>query len=190
MTVTHVESSANPIIRAMQSVTNRDALQFGVKGMKWGVRRSRSQLAKASADADPDAVKAVETQAKIKAAGSLNVVSSKDLQQLVDRMKLEDKYVQQTLATSPTTKKGGSFLRRILKNEAESRLLRGQQGPIEKIVRDVAAGRKKKAAATAATTVANFTTTKPKDNPFQAQTNPAYRRKQRAEKIYEITTVK
>lgn len=100
-------------IAGMQKVQEGDALQFGIKGMRWGVRRSKAELAGNTTDADPDAIKAVQTQAKITAAGTLNVVSSKDLQQLVDRIKLEQKYVDTTLAGSPTTQRGKSMLSKV-----------------------------------------------------------------------------
>lgn len=106
--------SMDDFIVGIQEAQDGDAFHFGVKGMRWGVRRSKAELAKVSADADPDAIQAVQTQAKINAAGTLNVVSSKDLQQLVDRMKLEDKYIKATLETSATTKKGNSMLSKVV----------------------------------------------------------------------------
>lgn len=196
---THRDAGAASIERAlasMQEVGEGDALQFGVKGMKWGVRRSRKELAKASADADPDAIKAVQTQAKINAAGSLNVVSSKDLQQLVDRIKLEEKYINATLAGSSTTKKGESLLKKVFKNEIDYKL-RNEDGPILSAYKAAKAAREKKAAtAIKAAAKAATSSKKPKGkkNPVSqtyrmGKTGPASRRTKRAQQVYNVTTV-
>lgn len=64
---------------------------WGVKGMKWGVRRSDAQLAKASTES-PDAVRARATAATIKKTKSLSSVSDADLNHLVNRINLEKRY--------------------------------------------------------------------------------------------------
>lgn len=111
---------------------------FGRLGMRWGVRRSPEQLASdpvgKNSAADPDAIRAVQTQAKIKAAGSLNVVSSKDLSDLVKRMELESKYVKQTLESKPQTKKGEGFIKKLIKNETDSYFLKGKKGPLTTVL--------------------------------------------------------
>lgn len=63
---------------------------FGIKGMKWGVRRSRAQI-----DASPssDHTSSRETQAKIK-KGGVKAASNKELQELVTRMNLEQQYAR------------------------------------------------------------------------------------------------
>jgi hypothetical protein len=69
---------------------------FGVKGMKWGFRRTDAQLARAAqerADA-PDAVRAGETLAAIRSKGSLSAVSDADLNHLVNRINLEKRYAE------------------------------------------------------------------------------------------------
>lgn len=71
-------------------------VHFGVKGQKWGFRRSDAQLAtaaKARADA-PDAVRAGETLSAIKSKGSLSAVSDADLNHLVNRINLEKRYAE------------------------------------------------------------------------------------------------
>lgn len=70
---------------------------FGVKGMKWGVRRSREERAAAA----EDAVRARQTQAKINKGGVASV-ESKDLQDLINRMRLEQDYAR--LKGSETSK--------------------------------------------------------------------------------------
>lgn len=204
-------------IDSMEKVSDEDALQFGVLGQKWGVRRSRAQLASGkNPAADPDAIKAVETQAKISAAGSLNVVSSKDLQQLVDRVKLEQKYIDTTLAGSPTTKKGKSTLSKVFGVVGREFTMKasGKDGPLlmgfkflkavrEKDVaeavkqRDWAAALKENAARNAATaraTKASAQKPKTSSNPFRATATsngpgPAQRRTVYAERVYNVTTL-
>jgi len=69
---------------------------FGVKGMKWGFRRTDAQLARAAqqrADA-PDAVRAQETLTAIRSKGSLSAVSDADLNHLVNRLNTEKRYAE------------------------------------------------------------------------------------------------
>lgn len=73
---------------------SKKLFHFGVKGQKWGFRRTDAQLAvAAAARADvPDAVRAKETLATIKTKGSLAAVSDADLNHLVNRLNLEKRY--------------------------------------------------------------------------------------------------
>lgn len=79
----------------LDSVRYSDELEnylqhFGVRGMKWGVRRTRAQI-----DASPSAdhVNSRTTQAKIK-KGGVKSVSNKELQDLVTRINLEQQYAR------------------------------------------------------------------------------------------------
>lgn len=67
---------------------------WGVRGMKWGVRRSDAALAKAAAARgdSPDAIRAQETLRSIRSKKSLSGVSDSDLQHLVNRLNLEKRY--------------------------------------------------------------------------------------------------
>lgn len=70
---------------------------FGIKGMKWGVRRSRSQLARnhtANPEDSVDAVRARETLATIKSKGSLSAVSDADLNHLINRLNAEKRFAE------------------------------------------------------------------------------------------------
>jgi len=58
---------------------------FGVKGMRWGVRR------KPGAPASEDVQRVKATQSKIK-RGKTDALSNKELQDLVTRMNLEQQY--------------------------------------------------------------------------------------------------
>ena len=70
---------------------------FGIKGMKWGVRRSKKQLArdKANKEVSEDFVKAREHMVKGKTKG-VKALSNKDLQELNNRLQLEMQYKQLT----------------------------------------------------------------------------------------------
>lgn len=69
---------------------------FGVRGMRWGVHRSRSSRAaaakgKASSHVAPDAARAKELSKQVKRHGTQSL-SNKDLQELVTRMNLESQH--------------------------------------------------------------------------------------------------
>lgn len=74
---------------------------YGVKGMKWGVRRSRAQI-----DADSeDATRVKNIRAKAKTNRTTNVLSNKELQDAITRMNLERQY--SSLTAKPSTVKRG-----------------------------------------------------------------------------------
>ena len=64
---------------------------WGIKGMRWGIRRSDDELARLSGDAS-DAARAEATQKAIRKSGSLSVASDADLNHLVNRINLETRY--------------------------------------------------------------------------------------------------
>lgn len=74
----------------------------GVKGMKWGVRRSDAELAKANSSS-ADAARAAATQKAIKKGGT-SAVSDADLNHLVNRISLEKRYADIKTSTSVSTK--------------------------------------------------------------------------------------
>lgn len=84
-----------------QDKTLDDILEhFGVPGMKWGVRRTNTQLAKAATKRSGDSAKAEKraTKAKKEGVGSL---TNKELQELNNRLNLEQNFSR---LTSPTNK--------------------------------------------------------------------------------------
>lgn len=184
------EQPLEAFVASIEKVSALDALQFGRKGMRWGVRRTKAQL---DADADPDAIKAVETQAKIAKAGSLNVVSSADLDQLVKRIQLEKKYISETLPSSSTTKKGQSFISKVIANEA-GYFLTGKKGPLTKLVNTVSKkGNTNLQKALAAAKAAQSTTKSSRSTSYKTgsgpRTGPASRRTSRAQHVYNVTTL-
>lgn len=69
-----------------------DVLQhYGVKGMRWGVRRSREQIDSDSADVSRK--KSIEETVK-RNAGSTNPLSNAELRALNERLNLEQNYRQ------------------------------------------------------------------------------------------------
>ena len=80
--------------------------------MKWGVRRTQAQL---DADSD-DAKRASATRDQIsKNQGSTRSVSNKDLEHLVNRMNLEQRYSKMLEETS-TISKGQKEAKRLMES--------------------------------------------------------------------------
>lgn len=167
---------------------------FGIKGMKWGVRRERGPDGTVGGGhpASEDAIKAVKTQMTINKTGTLNSVSSKDLKQLVDRMDLEKRYVNMTLHAAPAKKDG--IIKRLFTHEISSLQKTGQLSPGLRALHKLMKGDKKGAAGPAAQAVAQAVTTPrskpttsnpfshpnqkrsyPKGSPFNMRPNPAYK---------------
>lgn len=61
---------------------------YGVKGMRWGVRRSLSQPSSGASD---DATRASQLQRKARTGGT-KALTNRDLQDLVTRLNLEQQY--------------------------------------------------------------------------------------------------
>ena len=81
---------------------------YGIKGMKWGVRRTRKQI-----DADSSDTKAAkEVKAKIsRNKGSTNPLTNQELQSLNTRMNLEQNY-KQLVSKEAQSRKNASALKR------------------------------------------------------------------------------
>lgn len=89
--------------------TADDVLEhFGVKGMKWGVRKNRS------GSASEDAQRADAARKKIKTGGGTKALSNKELQDLVTRMNLEQQYKK--LTPPPKSSAAKKFVTDILVN--------------------------------------------------------------------------
>jgi hypothetical protein len=102
---------------------------YGIKGMKWGVNRTREQI-----DSDsPDVKNVKEAKAKIKTNRTTDVLSNKELQSVVTRMNLEQQYDRLTTGNA----NGKSFVEKLTKqgktvNDAvqTSRNLQKNLGPL------------------------------------------------------------
>jgi hypothetical protein len=69
---------------------------YGIKGMRWGVRRTDAQL---HAGTSEDAIRANEIRAKVHSQG-LSSLSNQEMQHLVQRMNLEQQYSRITYQPS------------------------------------------------------------------------------------------
>lgn len=76
----------------VDAIDSEELLHYGVKGMKWGVRRTDSQLARArGAKPSEDHKKVASYQARAK-AGGVKTLSNKEMQAVVNRLNLEQNY--------------------------------------------------------------------------------------------------
>ena len=87
---------------------------FGVKGMRWGVRRSRAELDEPS----PEAAKARSSREIVKKnRGSTDPLSNAELDQLIKRLQLEQQYRRLDEPNNAVFKREGKkFISDILKN--------------------------------------------------------------------------
>lgn len=126
---------------------------YGVKGMKWGVRKKRSTApvevstsqapgrrvkAKGGENqpAHPDAIKVATSKQKAKKS-SLDSLSTKDLQEMVLRMNLEAQYNRLNPPTGSAAAKAflSKQLNQIGQREAMA-LAQGQETPLVKKIKD------------------------------------------------------
>lgn len=80
---------------------------FGVKGMKWGVRRSRSG---SSGPVSEDAAKAHALRSQVKTSGTKSL-NNAELQHLVTRMNLEQQFGRLTESNPSSVSKGQKFVK-------------------------------------------------------------------------------
>ena len=79
---------------------------FGVKGMKWGVRKDKQP-------ASPDSAKSTAARQKAKKEG-LHTLSNEEVRAIVDRMQLEQRYSQVAAADRNIMQKGASFAKELV----------------------------------------------------------------------------
>lgn len=79
----------NPeLLQSEEELVDDFLAHFGVKGMRWGVRRAEQMRANSSSDANA----AADAHAKAKKAGGTHALTNKELQDLVTRMNLEKQF--------------------------------------------------------------------------------------------------
>lgn len=89
---------------------------FGIKGMRWGVRRPRGSDGHVEGESHPhatDAEKATEYHTRAKSSGT-HTLSNQELQHLVNRMNLEQQYGRLTTPQKSALAKGGKFVGEVL----------------------------------------------------------------------------
>lgn len=93
--------------QAMDHSSMSFLIHYGVKGMKWGVRRTQTQLDAASAEA----TRSMEIRGKVAAnRGRTDSLSNKELQDAITRMNLEQQYTRLT-AQPNNVERGQSYLK-------------------------------------------------------------------------------
>lgn len=127
----------------METQTLEEVLaHYGVPGMKWGVRRSNKQLAKAAKkqakkdkkegkNASEDAKKAKAAADKVKKEG-VKSLSNKELQQLNTRLNLEKQYSQ---LSSSEKSAGSKFAQELLINVGKQQATKLANDQISKTLR-------------------------------------------------------
>lgn len=94
-----------------EDVAEDTLAHYGIKGMKWGVSRTRQQI-----DADSaDVTRVKEARGKIKANRTTDVLSNKELQDVVTRLNLEQQYSRLTTPQKKQAFKGEDFVKNTIK---------------------------------------------------------------------------
>lgn len=110
----------------IQNGSADDSLEhYGIKGMKWGITRSREKLASLRKTAnDPDSADTAtkkELRAKVKANRSTDPLSNKELQAVIQRMNLESQYASLNQTRSQKVMSNGKdFAQGIIKENAKA----------------------------------------------------------------------
>lgn len=105
---------------------------WGIKGMRWGIRRSDAELARANGSASADAVRAKETLTSIKRSGSVAAASDSDLRHLVNRINLEKQYSD---IQNSTFEKGHAQVKTLLSvGDTANRAIQFSQSPAGKLL--------------------------------------------------------
>jgi hypothetical protein len=107
----------------------------GIKGMKWGIRRSDAQLSSTKGSSDAaDAVRAATTQKAITKAKSTSVASDADLNHLVNRLNLEKRYVDIKASTSTSAKANSKIKTLLSAGDTMNKALSFAQSPVGKML--------------------------------------------------------
>ena len=121
----------------------------GIKGMKWGVRRSRKELARLRQGPSADAKEAHKALVKSKISG-VESLSNKELNALNNRLNLEQNYARLSYQPSKL-KKGLDTVGGLLKaGNTVNDAVKFAESPVGKKMAESLSGKAKKNAATKA----------------------------------------
>jgi len=115
----------NAVAFIQRVVTRRDLLQYGVKGMRWGFRRTPAQLAADKSgenSAAPDAKAPAKSGSSSPNPKAIKDLNNQELQELVNRLNLEKQYRQLTAVPKKPTAK--DFIKDLLLDIGKTELSR------------------------------------------------------------------
>ena len=103
-------------------------LHYGILGMKWGVRRTPEQLARArgekssSSDSKSSFTKKTTSSSSSSGKKRTSEMTEDELRSKIQRLKLEKRYKDLMKATAPPPKstKGRDFVQRVLEKSGEN----------------------------------------------------------------------
>ena len=125
-----------------------ELLHYGVKGMRWGFRKSSSGVSigrKAKAPSSADFKKAAAAKSKVKKGGGTHTLDNDELQSLIKRMNLEKQYAELSKRDKRKVvgaKFVGDVLGGVAKGQASRLGNQVAQDQIDKLIKRAAARRR------------------------------------------------
>lgn len=115
----------HPFLGDFKPMDRDDFIQhYGVKGMKWGVRRKKGGVEKSS---KPKSKSSSERKAEVQS------MSDTELRSKINRLQMEKQYLD---LTAPKTSKGKNEVQKILLNTAKQELTKVAARQTAKLVQD------------------------------------------------------
>ena len=103
----------------MNNSSHKELRHYGILGMRWGVRRSEKELARARAKTkvDIDEIDSVhDDYKKAHSSGRVHAMSDAELRARINRIQMESQYRQ---LTTPQKSAGQKFVSEVLTNAAK-----------------------------------------------------------------------
>ena len=93
-------------MREVRNVTENELYHYGIKGMKWGIRRTDAQLARARKKAPHEDFKKAHSKKSVKS------MSDQELRERLNRLNMEEQYAK---LNPSTVSRGKDMTSKILK---------------------------------------------------------------------------